>query len=83
MTRARALSLLASDGLSLEERAFTLDELGAAREAYTSSNGAMIAPVLSLDGRPIGSGVPGPMTRKVQAAYYRYIGADLDALDWL
>ena len=43
----------------------------------------MIAPVLSLDGRPIGSGVPGPMTRKVQAAYYRYIGADLDALDWL
>ncbi len=83
VTRARALSLLASDGISLEERAFTLEELGAAREAFTSSTGAMIAPVLSLDGRPIGSGVPGPMTRKVQAAYYRYIGADLDALDWL
>lgn len=83
VTRARALALLADQGTAFEERAFTLDELGAAREAFTSSTGAMIAPVLSLDGRAIGSGAPGPMTRKVQAAYYRYIGADLAAFDWL
>ena len=43
----------------------------------------MIAPLLAMDGHLIGDGVPGPITRKVQAAYYAFIGADLGAIDWL
>lgn len=83
ITRGRLLSLLGNDGLKIEERPSSMDELRTAREAFTSSTGVVIAPVLSLDGTAIGSGRPGPVTRQVQTAYYRYIGADISTLDWL
>lgn len=82
ITRARLISLL-SAATDVEERPFTLDELRTAKEAFTSSTGVVIAPVLSVDGAPVGSGMPGPVTRNVQAAYYAYIGADLSKYDWL
>lgn len=83
ITRGRLISLLGSDGHRIEERAVSREQVVQAREAFTSSTGVVIAPVLSVDGVPIGSGRPGPITRKVQAAYYLYIGADLNQLDWL
>ena len=63
--------------LKVVERAFTLEELHAATEAFTSSAGALILPLTALDGRPIGDGTPGPVTRGVQARYYRAIGVDV------
>lgn len=83
ITRGRLIDLLGATDLKIEERAFTLDELRLAREAFTSSTGVVIAPVLKLDGQLIGSGEPGPVTRRVQAAYYSYIGADVTQIDWL
>ena len=83
ITRQRLLRLLGSKGLSIKERAFSLEELRRAAEAFTSSTGVVIAPVLSLDGEQIGSGTPGPTTRAVQTAYYQYIGADIANFDWL
>lgn len=83
ITRARLIDLLADHVAEIEERAFTLDELRGAAEAFTSSTGVVIAPLLSLDGCAIGDGRPGPVTRQVQSAYYRHIGADPDRFDWL
>lgn len=83
ITRERVLALAKSINLDVQERAFTLDELKAASEAFTSSTGLVIAPILSVDGDAIGSGQPGIVTRRMQAAYYAYIGVDLSALDWL
>ena len=82
ITRGRLVTLLA-DVATIEERAFTLSELRSAKEAFTSSTGVVIAPVLSVDGEQIGTGKPGPVTRNVQASYYAYIGADPSAYDWL
>jgi D-alanine transaminase len=83
ITRATLLSLFGEDSIKIEERAFTLQELKDGAEAFTSSTGVVIAPVLSVDGTLIGTGQPGPVTRKVQSAYYAYIGADTSQLDWL
>jgi len=83
ITRDRVLALSKSIDLNVQERVFTLDELKAANEAFTSSTGLVIAPVLSVDGDAIGSGQPGPITRRMQAAYYAYIGVDLSTMDWL
>ena len=83
ITRARVLSLMEERGVALEERAFSLEDLRAAKEAFTSSTGLVIAPVLSIDGSPIGDGRPGPVTRQIQASYYEYVGADLSDFDWL
>lgn len=83
ITRARLVDLFSQTQISIIERAFTLDELKDAAEAFTSSTGVVIAPVLSVDDHAIGSGLPGPVTRRVQSAYYQYIGADVSTLDWL
>jgi len=56
ITRAKALSLLNPADVSVEERSFSLEEVRGAREAFTTSAGAIIAPVIALDGAPIGDG---------------------------
>ncbi|MEL6474162.1 MAG: aminotransferase class IV [Pseudomonadota bacterium] len=77
ITRAKALSLLNPADVSVEERSFSLEEVRGAREAFTTSAGAIIAPVIALDGAPIGDGRPGPVTRQVQRLYYEAMGADV------
>ncbi len=64
-------------GIKAEERAFTLDEARSAREIFTTSTGAMILPVVSLDGEPVGDGGPGGITRDIQRRYYGRIGLDM------
>ncbi|MEO1100474.1 MAG: aminotransferase class IV [Pseudomonadota bacterium] len=80
ITRQRVISLLNPAGIETEERAFTLEEARNAQEAFTTSTGAVIAPVLRLDGKPIGNGAPGPVTRTIQRLYYTHMGADLPAV---
>ncbi|WOR15200.1 aminotransferase class IV [Hyphomonas sp. FCG-A18] len=83
ITRRTLADLLRQNGLRVEERAYTLEEMFAANEAFISSTGVVIAPILSIDQRPIGTGQPGPVTRQVQQIYYDYLGADTGVIDWL
>ncbi len=71
VTRAAILDLKAPD---LIERSTPVDALLAAREVFLSSSGALILPVVEIDGVPIGDGLPGPVTRAVQSAYWDRIG---------
>ncbi len=80
ITRAGVLSLLDGTGIELVERAFTPEEAASAVEAFTTSAGAMVAPVIALDGKPVGSGKPGPVTRRIQRLYYEAMGADVAAV---
>lgn len=80
ITRAGVLSLLARSGFELVERAFTPEEAAAATEVFTTSSGAIVAPVVALDGKPIGDGRPGPVTRRIQRLYYEAMGADVAAV---
>ena len=80
ITRAGVLSLLNGTGIELVERAFTPEEAAGAVEAFTTSAGAMVAPVIALDGKPVGSGKPGPVTRRIQRLYYEAMGADVAAV---
>ncbi len=80
ITRAGVLSLLARSGFELVERAFTPEEAAAATEVFTTSSGAIVAPVVALDGKPIGDGKPGPVTRRIQRLYYEAMGADVAAV---
>lgn len=83
ITRAAVTDLLAGADVPLVEARFSVEALRSASEVFTSSAGALIAPVVSLDGAPIGSGRPGPVTRNIQRLYYDRMGADLGPLSWL
>lgn len=62
ITRAHVLSLAAERGLFTEIRPISVDELLAAEELFISSSIREILPVVSVDGRRIGTGRPGETT---------------------
>ncbi|HAY05590.1 MAG TPA: aminotransferase class IV [Hyphomonas sp.] len=84
ITRSGVMALRETGGFTITERAFTPDEAAGAAEVFTTSAGAMISPVTHLDGKAIGSGKPGPVTRKIQRLYYEAMGADVSvAAPWV
>jgi branched-chain amino acid aminotransferase len=76
ITRAVVLELAAARGLPSAERAFGLDELLAADEAFLTSSLRGIAPIVRVGGRAIGSGRPGACTREIAAAYAAIVAAE-------
>jgi D-alanine transaminase len=75
ITRITLLELIRSEGYELEERAFSLDEARAAREAFITSSTSFVLPVTQLDGKPIGNGHPGILTGKLRQHYIDYMNS--------
>jgi D-alanine transaminase len=69
ITRLSVLRLAREQGLTLEERLFTVEEALAADEAFLTSASSFVMPVVSIDGKPVGSGKPGPLALKLRALY--------------
>jgi D-alanine transaminase len=69
VTRRAVLRLAALEGISLEERPFTVAEALAAREAFMTAASAFVLPVVEIDGVPIGDGRPGPTARAFRSLY--------------
>ncbi len=69
VTRICVMEIARGMGIAVEERAFSPDELFAAQEAFVSAAGSLILPVVEADGKPIGSGKPGPVTQAIRARY--------------
>lgn len=69
ITRAAVLELAEALGIRAAERVVGLEELLAADEALLTSSLRGLAPLVRVDGRPIGRGVPGPVTRALADAY--------------
>jgi D-alanine transaminase len=68
-TRKAVVALAAERQLRVEERAFTIDEALAAKEAFTTSASVFVQPVVSIDGKPVGNGKPGPMAQRLREIY--------------
>lgn len=75
ITRTVILDILAAAGLKLEERAFTLTEARAAREAFFTSASNIVVPVVKLDGALVGDGKPGPVVRRLREEFYSFAEA--------
>jgi D-alanine transaminase len=73
ITRIILLDLIRKEGYELEERAFSVDEARAAREAFITSSTSFVLPVTQLDGKPIGNGHPGILTGKLRQHYLDYM----------
>ena len=69
ITRDAVRTLAEHRQLTLEERAFTVQEALNAREAFITSASSFVTAVVRLDGAPIGSGEPGPIATALRAAY--------------
>ena len=73
ITRRSLLQLAADAQIKVVERAFSLDEARRAREAFLTSTTSFVTPITKLDGKPVGSGKPGPVAARLRELYYGYM----------
>lgn len=72
ITRDLVVELGPAAGHPAHERRLSLEDLLAADEAFLTSSLKEVAPIRSIDGRPVGDGRPGPVTLRLLQAYREY-----------
>jgi D-alanine transaminase len=74
VTRTLVLDLARKEGLPVEERFVSREELFQADEVFLTGTTVEVMPVIRVDGKPVGTGKPGPVTQRLQAAFRRFVG---------
>ncbi|MGY4800090.1 D-amino-acid transaminase [Teichococcus aerofrigidensis] len=72
-TRGALMAELRQAAISYDETPFTLEDLARAREAFITSATSFVKPILRIDGRPVGDGAPGPVTRRLFDIFSRHV----------
>jgi branched-chain amino acid aminotransferase len=69
ITRGTVMDLARADGMQVSEPNLTRYDVFNADECFLTGTGAELIPVIKVDGRVIGTGKPGPATRKLITSY--------------
>lgn len=84
ITRKTVTAICKDLGLELKEKRITRDEIYIADEAFFTGTAAEVTPIRELDRVQIGSGSRGPITEKIQSAYFDVVyGRNAKYADWL
>jgi D-alanine transaminase len=75
ITRTVVLDAVKEQNVAVEQRAFMLDEAYKAREAFITSASQIVLPVVSINGRAIGDGKPGPVATALREVFHRFAEA--------
>lgn len=84
ITRKSIIEMARKEKIDFCEVNFTRDEVYVADEAFFTGTAAEVTPVREVDGRSIGTGKPGPVTKKLQKLFFRIVkGQDSGYNSWL
>jgi branched-chain amino acid aminotransferase len=84
ITRASVIELARLEGIPLREEPLSRDELYIADEMFFTGTAAEITPVREVDKRAIGTGKPGPLTKRLQRQFFDIVhGKDERFKEWL
>ncbi|MCD6030445.1 MAG: branched-chain amino acid aminotransferase [Thermomicrobiales bacterium] len=70
ITRRTMMQFARDGGIPIEERDIDRSELYIVDEAFFCGTGVQIAPITTIDGRPIGDGIPGPISLKLREIFF-------------
>ncbi len=70
ITRQVVLDMIERNGLTFEERAFSLEEAKQAKEAFMTAATTVVMPVVRIDDQSIGNGHPGEVTRELRRMFH-------------
>jgi branched-chain amino acid aminotransferase len=76
ITRAKVIEVCRAAGIPVFERNYSLVDAYGADEAFVTGTFGAQTPVVSIDGRTIGEGRPGPMIRRIRALYKDLVARD-------
>ncbi len=74
-TRKAVVKLAEERQLRVEERAFSVDEALKAKEAFITSASSFVQAVVTIDGKRVANGKPGPMTSRLARNLHRFRAA--------
>lgn len=75
ITRNAVMELAGADGIDCREATLTRHDLYTANECFLTGTAAEVIPVVEIDGRKIGHGNPGPITRRLTDAFHALVRA--------
>ena len=70
ITRTVLIEVIRAQGLELEERPFTVEEVYGARAAFLTSASQIVMPAVRVDDRSIGNGAPGSIATALRAQFH-------------
>ena len=70
ITRRTMMQFARDEGIPIQERDIDRSELYIVDEAFFCGTGVQIAPITSIDGRPVGDGIPGPITLQIREMFF-------------
>jgi D-alanine transaminase len=73
VTRGLVLELARRNGIPVEERPIAVEELPTADELFFTGTTSEIKPTVEVDGRPVGAGRIGPVTKMLHEAFHREV----------
>lgn len=73
ITRDSVIRIAKNLGLEVQETLVTRDDLYLADEAFFTGTAAEITPIVEIDGRMVGTGKPGEVTRRLQEVFFRVV----------
>ena len=79
VTRAKTIALAQSMGMRIAERPLRLEELKAGTEVWLTSTRRLVSAVIELDGKRLGDGAPGKITRQIFEGLKQRLTADCAA----
>lgn len=82
ITRAHVLAAARDLGFPADERNLVADDVQGADEVFVTSSIRELIPVVLADGHPIGSGLPGPITRALHRRFRQNVGMGDDPMPW-
>lgn len=77
VTRQAVLEIAEAKGLKTREAKITVNELLMAEEAFLTNALIEILPLVGVDERPLGKGIPGPLTQELMSAYKELVKGEL------
>lgn len=84
ITRDSIMEIARNEGIATVEERFTRDELYIAEEAFFTGTAAEVTPIREVDGRTIGEGKPGKVTKKLQSLFFDVVkGRNRQYESWL
>jgi branched-chain amino acid aminotransferase len=84
ITRDSIIEIAQHEGIKVREERFTRDELYIAEEAFFTGTAAEVTPIREVDGRVIGEGKPGKITRRLQTIFFDIVkGRNKEYESWL
>jgi branched-chain amino acid aminotransferase len=84
ITRNSIIEIANDEGIKIVEERFTRDEIYIADEAFFTGTAAEVTPIKEVDGRTIGNGRPGEITKRLQSIFFDIVkGKNKKYKSWL